>query len=129
MTKEQDQKPAGIDEIGRICPYARQQCLLEHGCVTVDSDIFGANVLEIESAALQCEQRGSMLYADEITRGKLHRADNIVERRTFARQTRITTLERQLADRRRRARSETVVKEAIAVAESQGRAEGGDAMT
>lgn len=54
------------DPVGRVCPYAAQQCGMESGCLTFDRDVFGVDLVNLELRARGCAARGVHLYAAEI---------------------------------------------------------------
>lgn len=54
------------DPVGRVCPYAAQQCGMEAGCLTFDRDVFGVDLVDLELRARGCAARGVHLYAAEI---------------------------------------------------------------
>jgi hypothetical protein len=84
------------ETIGRVCPFARQQCTLAYGCIEFTETVWGADVAHVELRALSCEKRGAMLYADELRTGELHTGEKIVERRAAWRESRLTSLRNQL---------------------------------
>ncbi len=109
------------DEIGRVCPYARQQCTLAAGCVTHDGNVFGADVLGLEFRALGCEMRGSMLFYVELQTGRLRSGDDIVKLRGKERLRRMHRLDNELRARRdRNGRNATGDAAAAALAPQEG---------
>ncbi|MBF6606946.1 MAG: hypothetical protein IVW53_15370 [Chloroflexi bacterium] len=87
---------------GRICMYARQQCTLADGCVSVERLQMGDDLTAIELRALGCEMRGAMLYAPEIQGAPLKTGEGITEKRAQLREARVNHLYRQIEERRDR---------------------------
>lgn len=93
-------------EVGRVCPYARQQCTLAEGCVTHEGVAFGADPLDLEFRALGCEVRGAFLFAGELETGRLRTGDDIVRLRHNARLLRMQKIDRAMRQRRNVAKYE-----------------------
>jgi hypothetical protein len=72
------------NEIGRICPYALQQCTLAHGCSTIGDAVFGRTAILVERDALGCNDRGAMLFRRELDSGKLMTQADIEKHRASA---------------------------------------------
>lgn len=83
-------------EVGRVCPYAAQQCGLEAGCVMFDSVPFGADQLDLEARARSCTAAGAFLFAGEVRFGMFDRTAHNDADRFAAHNRRISALRRRL---------------------------------